>query len=207
MDALNIDTPDIPSIPPGGHSGNRPAAKKTPAWLKLLAVLLGLIGGLVVCGGLLGWTIRTGLLNEWVDRYTNQVGSQGAAVPSVSSTPEILSVLSTAAVSATSALSYEQRYEMAVDDMNEAYRQIDNLDNAAAIQAIDRVLDLIPENAEWHFMRAKEYYQLAPQTGYLNVYLDYLDKALQDVDLAITLDPQTGIITTFVIVSILTRPK
>ena len=91
-----------------------------------------------------------------------------------------------------STLTYSQRSKLAETDISEAKKLIAEQDYVSAILILDRVLLLVPEDAEWHYQRANAYYSLSRVTSNLNTFYQYYYNAIPDVDMAIRLDPQNG---------------
>ena len=64
--------------------------------------------------------------------------------------------------------------------------------HAEAIAEWDQVITSLPGNADAYYQRAACYLELVPDVRSRDVYLEYLNSALADVDRAIALDPNKG---------------
>jgi tetratricopeptide (TPR) repeat protein len=159
---------------------------------KTIVVLLGVVIGLLLCGGPIFFVVQTGRLDPVLP-----VALVPPFVPTFTSTPPATSTptrtpTSTPTPPATPTFTKQQRAEFAAGDAAQAETLMSLGSYAEAVAIWDRVIAVGPDNGRPYYRRAVSYLKLLANQRSMTEYVDYLNKALADSDRAIALGPATG---------------
>jgi tetratricopeptide (TPR) repeat protein len=154
---------------------------------KFLPFLTGLLLALLACGIPLLLFVSSGRFRDVITPFA--YAAQTAAAPSGTQPVGVDPGAGPTATSDISSLPYSKRYELADDDISEALNHMWNGETAEEIMSWDKVLEIIPEDAEAHYNRGNAYLKLSRTQRSQEEFLFYLSKAGEDFDKAIELEP------------------
>lgn len=191
----------------GGVQPQASAQKPDPVGRpeRILIAVIGVLLGLLICGGPLVYLVLSGRLDSWMVSFA-AVGptptplveqtepTTAPATPSPTPTPLPPSATPSPIASPTPGptLSLNLRLEKAgrlVQDANNAMAQ-ENY--AEAVSLWDRVLAQVPEYGEGYYQQAQAYVALSRNQRFQDEYVAYLERARVDIDRAIALGPASG---------------
>ncbi len=163
---------------------NQDSQKRT----KGLALFSGLIIALALCGIPLTFMVITGRFQQITQPFA-YAAQTAVAVPLVSDTPvQTIATLATP-TDDLSSLSYSQRYEIADPYISEALGNSWQGKTTEAILSWNKVLKILPDDANSYYLRGKEYLKLLANQRSQEEFMYYLSLAGNDFDKAIELDP------------------
>ncbi len=167
-----------------------PAAGKPPSIAGIaLALLLGLVVGLLVCGGTMYYLVLSGQMDSYIavapptavePSWTTTL--QPSATPTISATPQLAAKGSLGTLTPTSTIT-----RIPLDDPVMLQYLIEQGGCAEAILILDRMISARPDDGESYIKRAKCYLELSPHLRSQSEYVDYVSRALADADKAIAL--------------------
>ena len=163
------------------------AASKPSQTQKIIPFLGGLLLALLVCGIPVFWFVSNGKFHRVTEPFAYAV--QTVAVPGTAPQMAMNTDTVSTATPDSSVLPYSKRFEMAGDDISEALNHFYNHEYAEEIMSWDKVLAIIPEDAESYYNRGTAYLNLLNNQRSLNEYVHYLSLAGADFDKAIKLSP------------------
>ena len=161
----------------------RRASKKQ----RLIPFLGGLTLALVICGFPLLWLMSTARFQQILNPFA--YAAQTAVMPPVTATLGMNPGTLSTPTEDISGLPYRKRLDLAGSDISEALEHHYNHETAEEIISWDKVLEIIPEDAEFHYLRGDAYLQLLKNQRSQEEYLYYLSRAGEDFDKAIELKP------------------
>jgi tetratricopeptide (TPR) repeat protein len=198
-----------PPSPPAHRSPRGGLLSGVKGWNTTEKILLAMIGFLLVIilfGGALGYRVLSLQSDPLAFRAAFAIWSQtptltASATPSRTPTPAPTETLTftptpnptqTPTSTSTPTLDEAARATEAEISSGRAKLLMNENKYEQAIAEWDQVISLTEENAEAYYQRASCYLELISDQHSLDVYLDYLNRALTDLDRAIELDPVKG---------------
>lgn len=163
-----------------------------------VAGLVGLLCVLIACGLPVLYLILSGTLRQWIAPAPADVPTAVAALPtatppaSPTAQPTARATPTTSAASPTprptATLSPAEIDQLRLDARQLMFQQ----DYDAALAIWDRVLAAAPDDGEAHYRRAQIYQELLAGETYLDLYLDHLNRGLEEINQALALGPLNG---------------
>ena len=142
--SITSDTPENSTESSSNQAGKistslvtPPSKKKIHTNRKILAILLGTLGGVIVFGGLIGLAISRGSRGGLAGKLIS--------IDDLSMTNSLNPGMVKPTATVISTLTYSQRSKLAETDISEAKKLIAEQDYVSAILILDRVLLLVPE--------------------------------------------------------------
>lgn len=177
--------------PSGAPSAGSASRRGGPG--RAIAALLGMLTGLLVCGGPLTLAVATGQFDWAIVRpevSPTAVPVSANAFPTFPPTWTPTPAIPTPRPDAT--LDAAARFASAQADTAAAWRLMQESRFQEALAILDRVIAQAPDYPDAYFQRAQAYQALTGNQRFLEEYVDYLTRALEDIDRAIALDPAEG---------------
>lgn len=160
-----------------------------------LSAMIGLLGGLLLCGLPLVFLI----LGGWLDPYLSGLTSQIPPSPATTLTPLPSPTITRTATLPPPTPTVNQAADAALRAAQvETYiRDAESLitlqkKHADAIPLLNLAIETAPELDKPYYLRATCYYELMSHQRSQVEYSDYLDRALADIDQAIAIRPDDG---------------
>jgi tetratricopeptide (TPR) repeat protein len=210
--------PEAPAPPPlqapTEPSPAPPLAEAKP-WTtteRMLVALLGFVLAVAVCGGGLAFLV----MSHQLDRAAAQVAAglwspTPSFTPTLSLTPSITpsptdtpvpsdtptrtftpSPRPTRTRSPTPTPNPTAQAEQVAALMDQAQASMEGKNYAEAVTVLDKAVAQAPGSAEAYFQRARAYHGLLSNNRFHDEWIDYVHRALADVNQAIALDPTVG---------------
>lgn len=182
-----ISSPEVPSTSPKPASG----------LIKILAVLAGLLVGVMLCGTPLAYAIFSGRFDPLIQTALKPAAPTHSAVatqppPRTMPTfpPTWTPAIGAATPVGTPKPLFSRRLEAAQDDIAQAHTLMQAEQYAEAVTLWNNVLTQAPEYADGYYQRAESYLGLTSNQRFQSEYQEYQTQALADLNEAIRLDSQ-----------------
>ncbi len=209
--------PPPPAAPPPLEKAEPPAppAAEPKPWStteRMLVGLLGFILAAVVCGGGLAFFVMSHQLDRMAAQVAAAIWSPTPSLiptlsftPSITPTPTLTPVPSdtpartftpsprpTRTRSPTPTLDATAQAVQAESFLAQVASLMNGQNYADAVMVLDKGVTVAPGYAELYFQRARAYSGLLLNNRFRDEYVDYVHRALADVNQAIALDPTIG---------------
>ncbi len=167
----------------------------------MLIALIGLLLGLLICGGPLAYWVISGQFDQMTITALSAVWSPTptvstvtpTAIPTITPTPKpTVTSTSTPTPRPTATRSRVQRLQSVSVDLETARALKEQQNYAGAVMYLDNVIAAVPDHDEAYYLRATCYLELTNNQRIHTEYIGYVKRALGDLDQAIAIDPAKG---------------